>query len=71
MIFFLQIQVRRCPQLKMYGSPLIRRGVGSQRKDRKGMFFPIFVDPKTRKIKKAGEPLPFEQEPDWGPCSAA
>jgi adenine-specific DNA-methyltransferase len=44
---------------------LIRRGVGSQRKDRKGMFFPILVDPVTRKIKRAGDPLPFEQEPDW------
>jgi adenine-specific DNA-methyltransferase len=47
---------------------LIRRGVGSQRKDRPGMFFPINVDPTTRKILGAGNPLPLDKEPDWGPA---
>lgn len=44
---------------------LIRRGVGARREDRKGMFFPIYVEPNTRKILGAGDPLPFEQDPDW------
>ena len=48
---------------------LIRRGVGSQRSDRPGMFYPISVDPSTRKILGAGAPLPLDTEPQWGPAT--
>jgi len=47
---------------------LIRRGVGSQREDRPGMFFPISIDPTTRQILGAGSPLPLSKEPNWGPA---
>ena len=43
---------------------LLRGGANSQRKDRKDMFYPIYVDPEKKKIIKIGEPLPFEQQPD-------
>lgn len=49
---------------------LIRRGVSSRRTDREGMFYPIFVDPKTQKILGAGEYLPLGQEPDWDKVAA-
>jgi adenine-specific DNA-methyltransferase len=49
---------------------LIRRGVGSERKDRPGMFFPIKIDSATRRILGAGNPLPLEKSPDWGPAVA-
>jgi adenine-specific DNA-methyltransferase len=29
------------------------------------MFFPIFVDPKTRKIKPAGDPSLSNKQPEW------
>jgi len=47
---------------------LIRRGVGSQRRDRPGMFYPIAIDPAKRKIRGAGGPLPLNENPDWGPA---
>lgn len=42
---------------------LIRRGVGSRREDRFGMFYPIFVDPNQKRIVSVGEPLPRGQTP--------
>lgn len=36
---------------------LLRSGQDAQREDRKHQFYPIFVDDKTGKIKKIGEPL--------------
>jgi adenine-specific DNA-methyltransferase len=43
---------------------LLRRGVGSNRLDRAGMFFPIHVDPTDGRITGIGDALPLEQEPD-------
>lgn len=44
---------------------LLRRGIGSNRADRPGMFFPIYVNPEKNQITGIGEPLPQEQNPDW------
>ncbi len=46
---------------------LLRSGDDSLRADRKDMFYPIWIDPSTRKIARVGEPLPLEQEPDVEP----
>lgn len=44
---------------------LLRSGDEAERKDREQMFYPIWINPKTKKIIKAGEYLPLEQEPDF------
>jgi adenine-specific DNA-methyltransferase len=43
---------------------LLRGGTNSRREDRPGLFYPIFVDPDTRRITEIGEPLPLDQTPD-------
>lgn len=43
---------------------LLRGGTNSRREDRYGLFFPITVDPKKRKIIEIGDPLPRDQQPD-------
>jgi adenine-specific DNA-methyltransferase len=43
---------------------LLRGGTNSRREDRPGLFYPIFVDPQTRRIVDVGEPLPLSQTPD-------
>ena len=43
---------------------LLRGGTNSRREDRPGLFYPIFVDPGTRRILGVGEPLPLGQVPD-------
>lgn len=43
---------------------LLRGGTNSRREDRPGLFYPIFVDPETRRITGVGEPLPLPQVPD-------
>jgi len=43
---------------------LLRGGTNSRREDRPGLFYPIFVDPETRRILGVGEPLPLGQVPD-------
>lgn len=40
---------------------LLRGGSGPLRKDSPTKFFPIFVDPDTRRVVGAGEPLPLEE----------
>lgn len=44
---------------------LLRSGTGARRADRKGMFYPIIVDPVKQAVVGAGEPLPFEEHPDF------
>lgn len=44
---------------------LLRSGDEAERKDREQMFYPIWINPKTKKILKAGQYLPLEQEPDF------
>lgn len=44
---------------------LLRSGDEAERKDREQMFYPVWINPKTKKIVKAGEYLPLEQEPDF------
>lgn len=44
---------------------LLRSGDEAERKDREQMFYPIWINPKTKKIVKAGQYLPLGQEPDF------
>lgn len=43
---------------------LLRGGVGGRRQDQASLFYPVFVDPNTRKITGVGEALPLEEQPD-------
>jgi len=43
---------------------LLRGGNNSRREDRPGLFYPVFVDPKTKSITGAGEVLPLAQQPN-------
>lgn len=43
---------------------LMRGGSNSRRVDRPNLFFPIFVDPKTRQVVEVGEPLPLDHSRD-------
>ncbi len=49
---------------------LLRGGTNSRREDRYGLFFPITVDPKKRKIIEIGDPLPRGQQPNLNNLSA-
>lgn len=44
---------------------LLRSGDEAQRKDREQMFYPVWVNPKTNKIKMAGPYLPLGEDPDF------
>lgn len=44
---------------------LLRSGDEAQREDREQMFYPIWINPKSKKIMKAGTYLPLEQEPEF------
>lgn len=43
---------------------LLRSGTNARRADRKKMFFPILIDTERHAVVGAGEPLPFEKEPN-------
>ena len=42
---------------------LLRSGTSARREDRKNMFYPVYVDTKKGVVVRAGDPLPFEEEP--------
>jgi adenine-specific DNA-methyltransferase len=44
---------------------LLRSGTNARREDRKGLFFPVLVDPERGAVLGAGEPLPYDQQPDF------
>ena len=44
---------------------LLRSGPSSRREDRKNMFYPVYIDTTKGIVVRAGEPLPFEQSPDF------
>lgn len=44
---------------------LLRSGDDSLRSDRPNMFYPVWLDPKTRRLDHAGDPLPPDQDPDF------
>jgi adenine-specific DNA-methyltransferase len=44
---------------------LLRSGDAARREDRKDMFFPVLIDEERGAIVDAGEPLPFELQPDF------
>jgi adenine-specific DNA-methyltransferase len=43
---------------------LLRGGNNSRREDRPGLFYPIYIDPKLKKITKVGEVLPLGSKPN-------
>lgn len=43
---------------------LLRSGTSARRQDRKGMFYPVLVDPVRGAVVGVGNPLPLEEEPD-------
>jgi adenine-specific DNA-methyltransferase len=43
---------------------LLRGGNNSRREERPGLFYPIYIDPKTKRIIKVGEVLPLEKKPN-------
>lgn len=49
--------------LKPRWKVLLRSGTNSRRADRKNMFYPIYVDLEKGRVVKAGESLPFEEDP--------
>ena len=48
---------------------LLRSGTSAARADRKNMFYPVYVDVEKGVVVDAGEPLPFEDEPDFSPVN--
>jgi adenine-specific DNA-methyltransferase len=42
---------------------LLRRGTAARRIDREDMFYPIWVDPDTRRVMDIGDPLPLGMKP--------
>lgn len=46
---------------------LLRSGTDARREDRRNMFYPVYVDSKKGIVVKAGEPLPFEDKPNFSP----
>lgn len=44
---------------------LLRSGDEAAREDREQMFYPIWINPRTKKIIQAGEYLPLGEEPDF------
>lgn len=44
-------------EIKVTWENLTRRGTSARRVDRKKQFFPIFIDPETRRVVSVGEPL--------------
>lgn len=48
---------------------LLRSGTSAMRADRKNMFYPVYIDTKKGVVVRAGEPLPFEEEPSFDPVN--
>lgn len=44
---------------------LLRSGDDSARADRPNMFYPVWLDPETRRLDHVGEPLPAGEDPDF------
>ena len=40
---------------------MIRSGTGARREDSKNLFYPIYIEEKSRKIVEIGDPIPLEQ----------
>jgi adenine-specific DNA-methyltransferase len=39
---------------------LVRGGANSRRQDRPNLFYPIFIDPETKRVVEVGDPLPID-----------
>ncbi|QQR51996.1 site-specific DNA-methyltransferase [bacterium] len=44
---------------------LLRSGANAKREDRKNMFYPVLIDEKRKAVLDVGEPIPFEEQPDF------
>jgi len=44
---------------------LLRSGTNARRIDRKNMFYPVLIDEQTSKVVGIGDPLPFDQKPNF------
>lgn len=55
--------------LEVRWKSLLRSGTSASRVDRKNMFYPVYIDEKKGIVVNAGEPLPFEMEPDFSPVN--
>ncbi len=44
---------------------LLRSGTNATRADRKRMFYPVLIDPERQAVLDVGDPVPFDQEPDF------
>jgi adenine-specific DNA-methyltransferase len=49
---------------------LLRSGDEAARGDREKMFYPIWINPKTRKLVRAGDHLPLDENPDFDAVDA-
>jgi len=49
---------------------MLRRGTSAARVDRPDMFYPLWIDPATRKVVEVGDPLPLGQVPSLEANSA-
>ncbi len=45
---------------------LLRSGGEARREDRQDMFYPVWIEEKTRRIAAVGDPLPLKNEPTLG-----
>jgi adenine-specific DNA-methyltransferase len=55
------------PESRPRWKGLLRSGSNALRTDHWTFFYPIYVDPDSKRIIDAGDPLPLDQEPDFGP----
>lgn len=53
------------PNRKPRWKGLLRSGTNARREDRKNMFYPVLIDTKLGKVVGTGEPLPFDEYPDF------
>lgn len=44
---------------------LLRSGTNARRADRKNMFYPVLIDEDRRAVVGTGEPLPFDEQPNF------
>jgi adenine-specific DNA-methyltransferase len=44
-----------------------RRGTESRREDRPLMFYPIYIDEAQKRVVRAGQPIPLEEQPSFEP----
>lgn len=46
---------------------LLRRGTNAARSDRYDMFYPLWIEHDTKRVRRVGDPLDREEDPDFAP----